>query len=91
MTTYSEMTQQFGDQWIAVAKQAEDAVTDGIGRLTSLVDLPKLPLTDQFNEVVTANFALAERLLVAQRDLTVRLLGAAPAKADEKSDEKSEA
>ena len=85
MTTYSEMTQQFGDQWIAAAKRAEEALADGAGRLTSLVDLPKLPLADQFNEVVTANFALAERLLVAQRDFTVRLLGAEPAAAEEKA------
>lgn len=84
MTTYSEMTQQFGDQWIAAAKRAEDAVTDGVSRLTSLVDLPKLPLTDQFTEVVEANFALAERLLVAQREFTARLLGQVEAKTEEK-------
>jgi hypothetical protein len=56
-----------------------------------LPDLPKLPLPDQLTEageaigaaipqpteVVTANFALAERLLTAQRDLALRLLEAA--------------
>jgi hypothetical protein len=56
-----------------------------------LPDLPKLPLPDQLTEageaigatipqpteVVTANFALAERLLAARRDLALRLLEAA--------------
>jgi hypothetical protein len=54
-------------------------------------DLPKLPLPEQLtqatesltaktpqpSEVAAANFALAERLLAAQRDLTLRLLDAA--------------
>ncbi|QUQ62865.1 hypothetical protein [Kutzneria sp. CA-103260] len=98
MTTYSEMTQQFGDQYVAAVKRTGDAVADGVTRLTSLVDPSKVPFVDdiaktvtafgaalpQPAEIVEANFALAERVLVAQRDFTARLLG----KAEEKTEEK---
>jgi hypothetical protein len=97
MSTYSDVTQQIGDQWIAALERAGDAVktvSSGVGNLMSKVDLPdlsKLPLPEQLTEaseaigaaipepaeVVTANFALAERLLAAQRDLALRLLEAA--------------
>ena len=98
MTTYSEMTQQFGDQYVAAVKRTGDAVVDGVTRMTSLVDLSKVPFVDdiaktvtalgaflpQPAEIVAANFALAERVLVAQRDVTVRLLGKSEEKAEEK-------
>ncbi|MFI9384902.1 hypothetical protein [Kutzneria sp. NPDC052558] len=98
MTTYSEMTQQFGDQYVAAVQKTGDAVSDGVTRLTSLVDLSKVPFVEdiaktvtalgsalpQPAEIVEANFALAERVLVAQRDFTARLLGQAETKAEEK-------
>jgi len=99
MTTYSEMTQQFGDQYVAAVQKTGDAVTDSVTRLTSLVDLSKVPFVDdiaktvaafgatlpQPTEVVEANFALAERVLLAQRDFTARLLGKGEEKAEEKA------
>ncbi len=94
MTKYSDMTQQFGDQYVT----AVNAVSDGVTRLTSLVDLSKVPFVDDITktvasftavlpqpaEVVEANFALAERVLVAQRDFTTRLLGKTEEKVAEK-------
>jgi hypothetical protein len=97
MSTYSDVTQQIGDQWVAALERAGDAVktaSSGVSSVMSKVelpDMPKLPLPDQLTEageaigaaipqpteVVTANFALAERLLTAQRDLALRLLEAA--------------
>jgi hypothetical protein len=94
MSTYTEVTQQIGDQWVAALKRVEgalEAVSGGIGDASAKIDLPKLPLPEQLaqatesltakipqpSEVVAANFALAERLLAAQRDLTLRLLDAA--------------
>ncbi|HTI22729.1 MAG TPA: hypothetical protein VL652_17160 [Kutzneria sp.] len=85
MTTYREMTQQFGDQYVAAVKRTGDAVT----RLTSLVDVSKVPFVADIAKTVTAfgatlpqpadlveaNFALAERVLVAQRDFATRVLG----------------
>ena len=96
MSTYSDVTEQIGDQWVAALERAGDAVrtvSSGLGSVMSKVDLPdlpKFPLPDQLtqagetigaaipqpSEVVNANFALAERLLAAQRDLALRLLEA---------------
>jgi hypothetical protein len=89
MSTYTEMTQQFGDQYVAAVKRTSDAVTDGVTRLTSLVDLSKVPFVDDVTkavaafgaafpqpaEVAEANFALAQRVLLAQHDFTTRLFG----------------
>jgi hypothetical protein len=89
MTTYTEMTQQFGDQYVAAVKRTGDAVADGVSRLTSLLDVSKVPFVDdiaktvtafgatlpQPSDIVEANFALAERVLVAQRDFATRVLG----------------
>ena len=91
MTTYTEMTQQFGDQYVAAVKRTGDAVT----RLTSLVDVNKVPFVADIAKTVTAfgatlpqpadlveaNFALAERVLVAQRDFATRVLGTVEEKA----------
>jgi hypothetical protein len=89
MTTYTEMTQQFGDQYVAAVKRTGDAVADGVSRLTSRLDVSKVPFVDdiaktvtafgvtlpQPSDIVEANFALAERVLVAQRDFATRVLG----------------
>lgn len=96
MRTYTEMTQQFGDQWVAAVKRTEDAVStvvSGINGLVSTVDLPKLPFTEQVteaiasvgvafpkpSEVIEANFALAERMLGAQREFATKLVDLVPA------------
>jgi hypothetical protein len=99
MTTYSEMTQQFGDQYVAAVKRTGDTVADGVTRLTSLVDLDKVPFVADIAKTVTAfgatfpqpadiveaNFALAERVLVAQRDFAVRVLGKIEPKTEQKA------
>ena len=95
MTTYREMTQQFGDQYVAAVKRTGDAIT----RLTSLVDVSKVPFAADIAKTVTAfgatlpqpadlveaNFALAERVLVAQRDFAARVLGPVETKTSEKA------
>jgi len=105
MNTYTDMTQQFGDQWVAAVKRTEDVVTTvatGINGLVSKMDLPKLPFTEQVteaiasvgvslprpSEIVEANFALAERMLGAQRELTTKLFDLVPAGVATNTDEK---
>lgn len=96
MTTYTDVTEQIGDQWIAALKRAEQAVdvaSDGLAKAGSTAGLDKLPrpelplpeivtnATEAISaqlptprEVVAANFALAQRLLEAQQEMTLRLL-----------------
>lgn len=89
MTTYSEITNQIADQWIAALKNAEQLVgvaSGGAQRLTQSLPLPAVPapfqelneiITDKLpepQEVVRANFEFTNRLLEAQRDFTLKLL-----------------
>ncbi len=91
MTSYQEITQQIGDQWVAALNRASEAVdrmAEGIKESRGRVELPAnetiSKLTESFQEgmpkpteIVEANFELTNRLLAAQRDLTLRLLAAA--------------
>ncbi|CCH78581.1 hypothetical protein BN12_3000002 [Nostocoides japonicum T1-X7] len=90
MTSYQEITQQIGDQWVAALKRAEDTVSmvaDGIQQTRDRIDVPAsdafAKLSESFqeglpkpSEIVEANFELTNRLLAAQRDLTLRLIEA---------------
>ena len=86
-TSYREVTTQLGDQWVAAIKRTEDAVAS-LGEAAARV--PVLPGTGRLlkageaigerlprpGDILAANFALTERLLHAQRDLALRVVGA---------------
>lgn len=89
MTRYEDRIRQVGDQWVAALGQAEEIVValaqgvqqSAVGhRLTELsAPIARLvgPLRESLPtpaEVVEAGFAFNERLLGAQRSLTLRLL-----------------
>lgn len=90
MPSYQDVTREIGDQWVAALKRTEDALASVAQGVRDRVDLPQIPVPDRLSrlndalsdrvplpsELVKANFELTERLLVAQRDLTLRLLGA---------------
>ena len=85
MSTYSDATQQIGDQWIAALKRAEEAitaVTNGIGSAIGkidLPDLPKLPVPDQVvqaGEAITAAMPQPTEIVEANFALAERLLEA---------------
>ena len=93
MTTYAEFIRQSGDQWVAALKRAEEAVTtvsQNVHGAVAKLDVPQVPLPEQvakFNESVTdklpkpseillANFELTERLLNAQKELALKVLAA---------------
>ncbi len=90
MRSYQQITREMGDQWVAALKRAEDAVGSAAESIRGKIDLPQIPVPEQFNklnaaltgrlpmpgEIVQANFELTERLLGAQRDLALRLIGA---------------
>ncbi|CCH76362.1 hypothetical protein BN12_1200016 [Nostocoides japonicum T1-X7] len=96
MTSYKEITEQIGDQWVAALKRAEEnlgSFVAGVQESRSKIDVPTpesiTKLTESFqeglpkpSEVVEANFELTNRLLAAQRDLTLRLLEASSAKGE---------
>lgn len=91
MTTYTEITNEIADQWVAALKSAEQFVgvaSDGAQRIAKSVPTPSLPaplkeLTDVIvdklpepREIVEAHFSFTNRLLSAQRDFTLKLLDA---------------
>jgi hypothetical protein len=90
MPSYQDVTREIGDQWVAALKRTEDALASVAQGVRDRVDLPQIPVPDRLSrlndalsdrvplpsELVKANFELTERLLAAQRDLTLRLLGA---------------
>ena len=79
MASYTEMTQKVGDQLIDALKRVEDAGASMTSSLSeALPDAPSLPGADRLpspTEIITANFALFERLLQAQKDFALRLAG----------------
>jgi len=89
MSSYQQITRKIGDQWVAALKRAEEAAASTAGSIRGKVDLPQIPVPEKLNqlskavtkhlppgEIVQANFELTERLLAAQRDLALRLIGA---------------
>jgi hypothetical protein len=90
VTTYQEITRKVGDRWVAALKAAEDSIVELAASLEDVrgkVELPDVPRPEALSrlkalserlpkpsEVVEANFELTNRLLTAQRDLTLRLL-----------------
>jgi hypothetical protein len=97
MPSYTEVTQQIGDQWVTALESAQDVISayDAGARRMPKVDYARAipePVA-KFNEairerldeaigerlpkpseIVEANFELAQRLMAAQRDITLRLL-----------------
>ena len=97
MPSYTEVTQQIGDQWVSALESAQDVVSayatgaQSVRKVDYARAVPE-PVA-KFNaairerldeaigerlpkpsEIVEANFELAQRLMAAQRDLTLRLL-----------------
>ena len=94
MTTYTEITNQIADQWVAALKNAEATVaklSENAQRVVEAIPTPSLPTGEPFaklnevlsehlpkpSEIVEANFEFTNRLLTAQRDLTLKVLEAA--------------
>ena len=87
MTNYQDITRQIGDQWVAALKDTEERVAQAADARAK-VDVPVFPSSEVLaklneslaerlpkpSEIVEANFDLTNRLLTAQRDLTLRLL-----------------
>jgi hypothetical protein len=118
MSTYTDVTKQIGDQWVAALERAQDAISDhaDLGQRYASgveVDYSQIPVPeavakfneairqqldeaigDQFpkpSEIVEANFELAQRLMTAQRDLTLRLLDASASASDKPKRKKAAA
>src|SRR4051794_21787089 len=81
MTTYTELTEKMGGRLLDTLKQIENVSASAAETVAGsaarvLPDLPSVPGADKVpspTEVVTANFALVERLLEAQKDYVLRL------------------
>ena len=94
MTTYTEITEKAADQLLAAVKPVgdltktfADAAAGTVGKLPSLPRPEGVPTTQ---EVVTAHFAFAEKLLNAQKDFAFGIVGsAAPAAKATKSSSKA--
>ncbi|GAB4010744.1 hypothetical protein [Nocardioides ultimimeridianus] len=99
MSTYTEITTQIADQWVAALKTAEETVaklSENAQRVVEAIPTPTLPTGEPFaklnevlserlpkpSEIVEANFEFTNRLLAAQRDLTLRVLEVASSSAD---------
>jgi hypothetical protein len=97
MPSYTEVTQQIGDQWVSALERAQDVISAyaaGAQSRPKIDHARAVPepvakfndaIRDQLDEaigerlpkpreIVEANFELAQRLMAAQRDLTLRLL-----------------
>lgn len=82
MTSYSDITRQIGDQWVAALKRAEEAVStaaqnvqEGLAKL----EVPQIPVPEQvtkFNEAVAERLPKPSEILAANFELTERLLAA---------------
>lgn len=83
MNTYSEMTEQIGDQWVAAIKRAEQAVSLASGRIAqtssrAMADLPQLPVPDmvaQAAEAISSRIPDPCEIVAANFALAERLLG----------------
>lgn len=95
MSTYSEITSQLADQWVAAVEQAIKALpaaTDSMKGIAPGFDLPDLTgllpsaaiegLPDA-REVIEANFDVASRLLAAQRDFAVAMISSGSPRAEQ--------
>ena len=85
MSSYAQLTEQFGTRLLDAVQPTADAVARAVetvdGLLSRLPSVPVLPLSDRLpsrREVVVANFDLAGRLLAAQRDFALRLVQVSP-------------
>jgi len=97
MPSYTEVTQQIGDQWVGALERAQDVISAyaaGAQSMPKIGDARAVPepvakfneaIREQLgaaigerlpkpSEIVEANFELSQRLMAAQRDLTLRLL-----------------
>jgi len=77
MTTYAEMTEKATAQLLEAGKPFEELAksfaTSTIDQVSKLPSLPAVEGVPSPLEVVSAHFALAEKLLNAQKDFAVRL------------------
>jgi hypothetical protein len=80
---YAQLTERLGRRLVEQIERAERVQLRTIRRVRALLDrlptLPSLPLVDRLPAPATiaeANFALAERVLEAQKTLTLSLLDA---------------
>ena len=82
MSTYTELTDKATAQLFGAVKPVEDLAVTFATAVDGMTDkLRGLPLQEQLptaSELVTAHFALVERLVSAQKDLAVRLTSSAP-------------
>lgn len=82
MNTYTEWTQQVGDQWVAALKRAEDVVTAAAENLkdaTAKVNLPAVEVPEQISKLgdaVVERLPKPEEIVEANFALTTRLLAA---------------
>jgi hypothetical protein len=83
MTSYSEITEKAAEQLLAAMQPMNDLTHTLADKTIDVVGkLPSLPTPDGIPtplEVVTAHFALAEKLLTAQKDFAFRLASATTA------------
>jgi hypothetical protein len=85
MNTYAEMTEKATSQLLEAVKPVEELAKnlaaqtiETVGKLPSLPPVEGVPTA---LEVVTAHFALAEKLLTAQKDFAIRLASASSGQA----------
>ena len=85
MSSYTEITTQLTDQWVAAVEKAKESLSNldkGAGLLPANFAMPDLaknfsgtvPGLPSPKEVVEANFQVAQRLLEAQRDFTLAVI-----------------
>ncbi|WP_198344017.1 hypothetical protein [Mycobacterium dioxanotrophicus] len=82
MSDYTEIANQLTDQWIASLERAKNALPDLDESLKALPTIPgvstagfpEVPSLPSPKEVVEANYAIAQRLLEAQRDFTLAVI-----------------
>lgn len=84
MSTYTEFITKVGDQVVDAMKEAEErtaavvsSINDAAAKLVpSVVTVPGIEALPSAHEVVTANFAIAGRLLDSQREFVLFLVDA---------------
>lgn len=79
MSDYTEIANQLTDQWIASLERAKNVLPDLEESLKALSTFPgisvgEVPSLPSPKEVVEANYAIAQRLLAAQRDFALAVI-----------------
>ena len=79
MSDYTEIANQLTDRWIASLERAKNVLPDLEESLKALSTFPgisvgEVPSLPSPKEVVEANYAIAQRLLAAQRDFALAVI-----------------